>query len=307
MRVLVTGASGFVGAAATRALLRRSHDVLALVRAEHRGQALQKAGAELAVGDMLRPETYADLAKRVDAVIHCAQLGVAGRWTKRKIAAMHAADALMTRTLADACLEHRKLLVYTSGALAHRPDADGWVNEKSPLGGCRLAKGHADLVGELMGRPRKRGLNVQIVTPGFVYGAGSFLLQTVGLLKRRRYRVIGDGANWWSLVQVDDLGEGFALAIERGRPGANHFFCDDLPLARRQVIDAITSAMGLAPVKSAPPWLVALWLGAPLVEALSTSIRMRNEKVRDDLGWRPKHLTFSAGLPLALDEIDARY
>jgi nucleoside-diphosphate-sugar epimerase len=304
MRVLVTGATGFVGAAAVRALLRRKHKVTGLVRTADRGRAIEAAGAELTIGDMLRPETYAELPQRFDAVIHAAQVTTTGRWTKRKIAAMHAADALMTRTLAKACREHRKLFVYTSGALAHRADAQGWVHEKSPLGGCLLARGHAERVRELADAER-RGLNVQIVTPGFVYGAGSFLLQTVDLLKRRRYRVIGDGANWWSLVHVDDLGEGFALAIERGRSGANHFLADDLPLTRRQAVDAIASALGLPPVKSAPPWLVALWLGAPLVQALSTSIRMTNDRVRDELGWRPRYLTFAAGLPSALEEIEA--
>jgi uncharacterized protein YbjT (DUF2867 family) len=96
MRVLVTGATGFVGRAIAHALLRREHRLLGLVRNPDKARDLFAAGAELARGDMWQPETYEPLIAEVDAVIHAAQEVTQGRFTRRNIRAMHESDALMT-------------------------------------------------------------------------------------------------------------------------------------------------------------------------------------------------------------------
>jgi nucleoside-diphosphate-sugar epimerase len=305
MNVFVTGATGFVGSAVVRALLRRGHTVVGLVRERARGRALEALGASLVVGDMERPATYESLVARVDVVVHTAQGKPRGRWNWRQIAAMHQSDALMTRTLAQACLNQDKRLVYTSGAMAHAGAGDEWIDAATPLRPCLLARGHAEMVAELTGLHRDRGLRVLVITPGFVYGAGGFLQETVALLLRGRYRVIGSGANYWGLVHVADLAEVYALALERGSPGSNYFVSDDVPLRRREVIDRITQALGLPRVGRVPGWVVGLWLGFPLVEAIRASIRMRNDWVKQRLGWVPRYPSFAEGLPPVLEELRA--
>jgi nucleoside-diphosphate-sugar epimerase len=305
MNVLVTGATGFVGSAVVRALRRHEHRVLGLVRERERGRPLEALGASLAVGDMWRPDTYAPLVAQVEAVIHTAQEKPRGRWGRRKIRAMHQSDALMTRTLADACLRQDRLLVYTSGAMAHPGQGEEWIDETTPLRPCLLARGHAEMVEELTDLHRRRGLRLLIITPGFVYGPGGFLQETVELLRRRRYRVIGTGTNYWGLVHVDDLGEAYVLALERDSSGANYFVSDDVPLTRRAVIDLVTDALGLPRVGHVPGWLVGLFLGFPLVEAINASIRMRNDRVKQ-LGWIPRYTSFAEGLPPVLADIRQR-
>src|SRR5262245_16219116 len=97
MKLLVTGATGFVGAAVVRALLRRGHHVTGLVRSPAKSRPLEEAGMTVAIGDMWRPDTYVPLVSGVEAVVHAAQQPPQGRWTRRKIGAMHQSDALMTR------------------------------------------------------------------------------------------------------------------------------------------------------------------------------------------------------------------
>jgi nucleoside-diphosphate-sugar epimerase len=305
MNVLVTGATGFVGSAVVRSLLRRGHAVLGLVREAARRHALEELGAATAVGDMERPDTYEPLVSRVDAVVHAAQAKPRGRWTHRRIQAMHHSDAVMTRALARACLDQGKVLIYTSGAMAHADGRDDWISEATPLRPCLLAKGHAEIVAELASLHRDRGLRAQVITPGFVYGPGGLLQETVELLLRRRYRVIGSGANYWGLVHVGDLGEIYALALERGSPGDNYFVCDDLPMRRRDVIDRVTDALGLPRVGSVPGWMVGLWLGFAAVEAINASIRMRNDFVKRRLGWSPRYRSFAEGLPSVLEQLRA--
>jgi nucleoside-diphosphate-sugar epimerase len=264
---------------------------------------LAALGVELAVGDMWECGTYVPLVSRVDAVIHAAQAKPTGRWTRRKIAAMHASDAFMTRALAEECLTQDKQFVYTSGAMAHRAAGDEWMDESTPLGPCLMAKGHAQMVQELTDLHRTRGPRVMVLTPGFVYGPGGFLQETVELLRRGRYRVIGAGTNYWSFVHADDLGEAFALALSHGTAGANYFLSDEQPLRRREAVDAITDALGLARVGHVPGWVVALMLGRPLVEAINCSIRIRSERARAELGWKPSHTLFREELPAVLEQL----
>src|SRR5262245_14013213 len=105
MNVLVTGATGFVGAAVARALLRQQHRVVGLVRDPGKAEELRRLGMTVQAGDMWKPETYQHLPSQVDAVVHAAQSRVPGRFSRSNVRQMHESDALMTRTLAKGCLE----------------------------------------------------------------------------------------------------------------------------------------------------------------------------------------------------------
>jgi len=59
MKVLVTGATGFIGSHLTRSLLADGYDVRALVRPTSNARELEKLGAEIVRGDLLGPEAIA--------------------------------------------------------------------------------------------------------------------------------------------------------------------------------------------------------------------------------------------------------
>jgi len=117
MRVLVTGATGFVGGGVVRALLADGHEVHGLVRDPGAASALQRDGIILHAGDMRQPATYAPLVGQVDAVVQAAQLSTAGRVTRARAAQVFAAEHTMTTALAGACLDQRRRLLYTGGLL----------------------------------------------------------------------------------------------------------------------------------------------------------------------------------------------
>jgi len=303
MRVLVTGATGFVGRAITHAVLRHGHQVLAFVRNPEKARDLLSAGAAIARGDMWQPVTYEPLVAEVDAVIHAAQEVAQWRFTRRNILAMHKSDELMTRTLAGACASQNKLLIYTSGALTHAKYGGEWIDETAAARPCRLAQGHADREAELVAMHRNAGLNVMVISPGFVYGDGGFLRTTAKLLERGRYRMIGRGDNFWSLVHVDDVGEAFALALERGRAGETYFLADEHPMLRRDFVSRVATELGVPRVRRAPAWAMGLVTGFALVEAITSSFRIRADKARRELGWTPRFESFEAALPDLLPQL----
>src|SRR5262249_33855269 len=103
-RVLVTGATGFVGGAIVRRLRHAGHELIGLVRTRESGKSLEAFGVRAAVGDMLKPETFAPLVADVDAVIHAAQIPTTGRFGTAKLDAVRNADRIMTGALASECI-----------------------------------------------------------------------------------------------------------------------------------------------------------------------------------------------------------
>ncbi len=303
-RVLVTGATGFVGGAVTRCLLSGGHQVVALVRTTEKGQALVGLGAEIAVGDMSDPDSYGSLIDGVDAVVHTAQYTTTGRVTRAKMAKIQGADHSMTSTLAQRCGTGSKRLVYTSGVFNYGDHGDSWIDEDTPFNPTPLGVGHAAEVTELRLRAAE-GLDVVVVSPGFVYGPGglfktAFWDQAV----KGRLRCIGQGHNYWSCVHVEDLAAAYVAAVENAPSGNEYNVVDDTPLPLRDLVDQIIEGMGRKPVGTIPPTLMGLIIGAPLVESLVSSFRVANTKVRA-LGWSPTYSALADGLPSTLTTLQS--
>ena len=293
MRVLVTGATGFVGNAVVRDLVGRGHDVIGLVRDPERARKRSPEGVDLRRGDMLQPETYAPLVAGVDAVVHAAQLAVGGRLTPAKSQQIFGADALMTRTLADACVTQGKRLIYTGGCFDWGDHGEDWVDEDTPLTPSPMGEGHARQAADLDRRHAQEGLDVVRLSPGFVYGPGGlFASAFVDQARQGRLRCIGSGTNWWSCVHVDDLASAYGLALTEAGPGSSYAVVDDEPLRLRELTDLTTRALDRPDVGTAPPWLISLLLGRTLVSSLTTSFRIRGDRIRNDLGWTPARPRF---------------
>ena len=293
MRVLVTGATGFVGSAVVRALHAAGHEVHGLARDPVRAAAGAPEGVALHRGDMLDPGSYVPLVADVDAVVHAAQLAVPGRLTPARSRQLFDADALMTAALADACVEHGRRLVYTGGCFDWGDHGDAWIDERTPLTPSPMGVGHARQAGYLDRRHRSDGLDVVRLSPGFVYGPGGlFASAFVDQARAGRLRCIGRGRNWWSCVQVDDLAAAYLAAITRAPAGSSYAVVDDEPLRLRELTDLTTDALGTARVGTAPPALISLFLGRTLVSSLVTSFRIDGARIREDLGWTPAHPRF---------------
>lgn len=110
-KVLVTGATGFLGKYLTEQLLADGYEVLALGRNKAAGEALERMGATFCPGDFTDKDACADYFKGADYVIHAGALStVWGTWE-----AFYNTNVAGTKTVCELCLEHGvKRMVYIS-------------------------------------------------------------------------------------------------------------------------------------------------------------------------------------------------
>src|SRR3954471_17343198 len=116
MRIFLTGATGYVGAAVVDALVRSGHDVTALVRNGEKARGVARRGAHPVVGDLSDPDSFRASADAQDGYIHTAYDARSGQGPAidRLVLETLLAAARRPRT-AGAQSPARRFLVYTSG------------------------------------------------------------------------------------------------------------------------------------------------------------------------------------------------
>ena len=279
MSVFLTGSSGFVGTGVARALLARGHEVVGLARSRATGEALRRSGVETLSGDLADGEVLRRGAGAAEAVVH------AGfpRDAFERFAEAVALERSVVGALLDGVAGTGKPLLYTSGigvigdtggevvdedAPVHTPPSMGWRKELEQL---VLETG-----------------NGVVVRPALVYGrGGNAILRTIVRVAQERgaSSYAGDGQSAWPNVHVDDLGEAYALALERAPAGTvlNLAGGEATP---RSVAEAVGRLIGAPERTSSLPTEEAEKV-LPFAGWIGTSIRVDTSRSRGLLGWRP--------------------
>ena len=298
MRVLVTGASGFVGQAACRELTARGHEVLALVRRP----GSEPEGTTPVVGDLTAPINLADsLAKHSpECVVHLA----AEIATQRDEERIQEVNVEGTRQLLEAAESARvKRFVFVSTVVTG--EADGrLLREDEPLP-VHTAYGRSKQEGERL--VRESGIQGVVVRPGHVYGPGGwFEKEFVHRLQQPgRFAVIGRGDNLWDVVHVDDVAVVIANAVERAKDGAVYHVADDEPLTYYEFVKLTADALGVGPPRRIPAGIARVVAGRDPVRAVVRSARTSNERVKRELGWEPRFPSARDGVPDAVAKLQA--
>lgn len=223
MKVALTGASGYTGGHILRRLLARGDSVKALVREGSITPELKSSGAELVIGALGRADDASRLVKDCDAVMHVAAVY---RTAGHPDSYYRQINVLGTRQLLEASAAAGvQRFVHTSTVGVHgdvkSPPADENA-EVSPSDIYQATKAEADAMAREFGRTH--GLEVAIVRPGAIYGPGETrLLKVFRSIARGRYAVVGSGRPHYHLVYIDDLVEGFLLALDRPEAAGETF------------------------------------------------------------------------------------
>jgi len=297
MRVLVTGATGFVGSALAASLCRRGEHVRVLVRPGSDRSNLDGLPVEPIEGDLGAPETLRKCLRDCDCLLHAA---ADYRLWVPDPATMYRINVEGTRLLMEAALSVGvKRIVYTSSVATLAPDRAGTPVDESArgrladmIGPYKRSKWQAErLVQEMV---RERGLPAVIVNPTAPVGPRDRRPTPTGqmVLDAARGRIpvyLNTGLN---IVDVADVADGHLLALDKGRIGQCYILGGE-NLSLKEIVDTVAERMGLRGPRIRLPYRLVL----PMAHVVEAWARLRGcapPFTVDGVRLAGKHMYFSS-------------
>lgn len=288
MRILVLGATGFIGSAVLKNLIAAEHQVLALARSVEAQRQLSRQGATVARGDLRSPEAWSAAIHEVDAVIH--------------VAATFSADMgdvdrkVVEELVAEGSKADRQIrFVYTGGVWLYGHTGDSIADEGTPFNPISGFTWMVENSAIVLGAPCFRA---NIVHPGMCYekdgGVFSQFVPRNGLIE-----VWGSPDTRWPVVHKDDLATAYRLVVENAPPGESYNVCAQRSIRVGDVVSSIAERYGV----EAEPWVRSIddvvaehgkWAIGPTLDQ-----QMSSEKIMDLLGWQPIHTDAVSEMGLA--------
>lgn len=308
MKVLVTGASGFLGGHVAEQLAARGDVVRALVRKTSNRKHLEKLkGVELFEGSVEQSERVREAVDGVDAVVHCAGIVKA-----RSSDEFFAVNVGGTSNLVEAARRTggKKLrrFVHVSSLEACGPSNDGSPvdpEQESPV----TAYGRSKLAAEKVVLAAKDDMRVTILRPGAIYGPrDGEILEMFKAIQRGLLPLIAGGTAKGVWIYATDCAEACVRAIDADVPSGRVYFVDDGcgPLDQKQVCADAEKALGKrALVRASLPVPVLMTVarglevfgrmaGKPVMLTREKANMLlqhwvcSSEATRKDLGWQPR-------------------
>jgi dihydroflavonol-4-reductase len=277
MKILVTGASGFIGSALCRALVNAGHHVRAFHRASSSLKRLGDLPVEHAIGDLTQPNTLSAAVEGIDVIFHTAAL----MGTERDPGRLYSVTVEGTRSLLKAAHQAGiKRFIHTSSVAAlgvpeeppYRQSPPRLMDENhtwnfSPQ---RWRYGYAKYLAELeVQRAVAQGLDAVIVNPTIVIGAGDIYRATSSYIVQvalQKLPILTRGG--LNTVHLDDVVEGHLAALAYGKRG-ERYILGGFNMTIAHFIQKIAEVIGVQPpAVIVPPGLIrafarpAAWLQA---------------------------------------------
>jgi len=236
MLVALTGATGFVGRFIVEHLLRREHEVRALVRDPSRAGWLRDRGVALVPGDLEDQEALRSLTRGAGAVVHLVGIILEiGRQTFERV------HVVGTRHLVDAAREAGVGRFVHMSALGARPDAGA-----TPYHRTKAAA--EDVV-------RTSGLSHAILRPSLIAAPENEVLRTLVTMLRMSpiVPVIGNGLYQLQPVAADDVADAFVTACEDPSITGTFDVAGHASMTYHQLLDELEQALGVRRRRVAVP------------------------------------------------------
>jgi nucleoside-diphosphate-sugar epimerase len=288
MRVFITGAAGFIGAATTRELIANGHQVVGLARSDANAAALRAAGAEAHRGSLEDLDSLRKGAKETDGTIHLAfihdfsKFAENGQIDKRAIEAM-----------GDVLEGTNKPFIVTSGTALIAPDVV--ITEDMR----RDASAHVARVSEQAGLAyAKRGVRAMAVRLPQVHGAngkaGLITYLVEGSRRKGAAAYVGEGKERWAAAHRLDVAPLYRLALEKGVADGIYHAVGEEGVPMRRIIEVIGRALNV-PLVSIKQEEAGDYYG-PLAMFAGLDMPASSALTQKWLGWKPTQIGLIADI-----------
>ena len=269
MRVLVTGASGFLGSYLVEELVRQGrHEVVALVRSSSNISRLVELGVELRHGDMTDAASLMEAVQGVDAVVH-----LAAYYTFFGKKDMHMrVNVEGTRDLLEAMLYNRvPWIIYCSTTEVIGPTTGGAADEDAPSNPAYEYGASKVRAERLVMEYGEKGVRYTIVRPSGIYGPRNlddvsyWFITTFARSIASRF-MIGSGQKVLMFVHVKDVVQGFLLCLDKPEvaQGKVYFITDQRAYSYEELYGIMADILGKPRPRLHLPVFLAKIMVAPI-------------------------------------------
>lgn len=247
MRVLVTGANGFVGAMLCRKLIERGDEVVGLIRKTSDLSLLEHVSIQRVVGSLEDQDSLRRAVRKVQVVYHAA--AAVSDWGALEM--FRRINVEGTRSLIEAAVEAGvKRFLYVSSIAVHSFIGTSNLDETAPQLPTIFpyAKSKREAEKLVLAYHRQKKIQVTIVRPGDIFGPGDrvALLKMAPLLEKGIMGTINGGRALGAFAYVENLADGMILAGTRSEAiGQAYVITDGIKLTWKQYFEKLTDVLGV--------------------------------------------------------------
>lgn len=302
MRVLVTGANGFVGRSLCRRFLQDGrYEVVAAVRSEFK---FYSGNARCVVGDISPQTSWTHAVSGIDAVVHLAgRAHVMHDTHNDPLFAYRSVNTGGTINLArQAALAGVKRFIFVSsikvcGEGQSQLNEDAYTEKQSPSPSDAYAISKWEAERGLWGIAETTGLEVVVLRPPLVYGpgVGANFLRLMQTVDRGWPLPFGKINNCRDLIYMGNLVDAIATCVTHPAAGNKTFLLsDDNGVSTPELIRRVGGSLGrptrLLPLPEKWLHLAGLLMGKQSsVDRLLSSLKVNSSAIRRELGWSPPY------------------
>ncbi len=290
-RILVTGATGFIGGHVARRLLaEKSAAVRVLVRDPTKARGLAKLGMELVQGDLGDSAALKRAVHGCRVVIHAAAQVSSVPARETFVQTNVAGTENLLRAAGEAGVER---FVHISSIAAFGLPLSGEVDDRSLRKPCGDPYCDTKLAAEeaVFRHGAERRLGVTILRPSSVYGPGSTHWSVIPLkrVKKGKMFLVSGGRGLLNYVYIDNLVDAILRVMEDERAAGEAFIVNDGATTWKEFFGAYARMAGRDGIPSVPLWAAKLWVHYRNLVAV-----IRGETARVP----PNALAFLVGAPV---------
>ena len=279
MKVVLTGATGFIGSHVLADLYKHGHEVTALVRDHAQADTVAARGATPVVVDLYDRPAVTSLLADADGAIHTASPG-------------DTTTAGMDSAVADAVIEAfagaGKPYIEISGLWVYGDNTA--ITEQSPFHAPALVSWKEPIERRVLGTT---GMRAVVIVASTAYGDGGGAIPGALLASPRdgagNLIMIGSGHQHWSTVHVADLADAFRRVLEVDSARGRYVIGNGLKLTVAELTEAAAVAAGVPGAVPGSEEEARARFGGSFAEVLLLDQGTDAAKARAELGWSPSH------------------
>ena len=272
MKILITGASGFIGSRLASKLVEKNHSVFGIV---HENNPVNPE-IKIINGD-LTDSSFSIPDEKFDVVFHLA--AVTPMEKNKKI--IKKVNYEGTINFFNQIKGKTDFIVYVSGLGAFGDPGEKIINEKTQLNpNTDYTKIRLEAQQFLEKKCKDNSTHFTVAYLGEVYGDGGwFTSQIVNRLKKGSFRMPKAGEYYRCFVHVDDVVNSLIAIAENQAHDQYFVITDSNPVLFKDFINFTSDKLGVKHPGSVPMFLAKTVMGGDFVKLLTTSIKTSNEKI----------------------------